>query len=81
MNYCSNILARKLLTKISASRRLLDGRLFLFQAHICGGGGIRTHGTLTGTLLFKSSTLNRSATPPNLARFIISESMVIGQRY
>ena len=29
-----------------------------------GGSGIRTHDTLSGTLLFKSSALNRSATPP-----------------
>ncbi len=30
-----------------------------------GGGGIRTHGTREGTLVFKTSAFNRSATPPN----------------
>ncbi len=29
-----------------------------------GGGEIRTHGSVTATLDFKSSALNRSATPP-----------------
>ncbi len=29
-----------------------------------GGGEIRTHGTLAGTLVFKTSVLNHSTTPP-----------------
>ena len=29
-----------------------------------GGGGIRTHGTLSRTPVFKTGALNRSATPP-----------------
>src|SRR5450432_4163776 len=29
-----------------------------------GGGGIRTHGTVTSTPVFKTGALNRSATPP-----------------
>jgi hypothetical protein len=31
-----------------------------------GGGGIRTHGTLSRTPVFKTGALNRSATPPLL---------------
>ena len=31
-----------------------------------GGGGIRTHGTVSGTPVFKTGALNRSATPPSL---------------
>lgn len=30
----------------------------------CGGGGIRTPGTLTSTSVFKTDAFNRSATPP-----------------
>ena len=33
-----------------------------------GGGGIRTHGTLSRTPVFKTGALNRSATPPHEAR-------------
>ena len=29
-----------------------------------GRGGIRTHGTVSGTLVFKTSTINRSVTLP-----------------
>src|SRR5215212_8647211 len=29
-----------------------------------GGGGIRTHGAVTRTAVFKTATLNHSATPP-----------------
>ena len=29
-----------------------------------GGGGIRTHGGLSPTSVFKTGALNRSATPP-----------------
>ena len=29
-----------------------------------GGGGIRTHGTLADTLVFKTRALNHSTTPP-----------------
>jgi hypothetical protein len=35
---------------------------------ICGGGGIRTHGSLSTTPVFKTGALNRSATPPVLWR-------------
>jgi hypothetical protein len=31
-----------------------------------GRGGIRTHGTLAGTPVFKTGALNHSATLPNL---------------
>ena len=30
----------------------------------CGGGGIRTHGDLSATPVFKTGAFNRSATPP-----------------
>ena len=30
-----------------------------------GGGGIRTHGALADTLVFKTRALNHSTTPPN----------------
>src|SRR5437764_6871370 len=39
-------------------RRTLD------QINGGGGGGIRTHGTVAGTAVFKTAALNRSATPP-----------------
>jgi hypothetical protein len=31
-----------------------------------GGGGIRTHETLSGLTVFKTAAFNRSATPPKL---------------
>lgn len=31
-----------------------------------GGGEIRTHGTLSGTAVFKTATLNHSVTPPDI---------------
>ena len=31
---------------------------------MCGGGEIRTHGTISSTAVFKTAALNRSATPP-----------------
>ncbi len=31
---------------------------------MCGGGEIRTHGTLAGTTVFKTAAFNHSATPP-----------------
>ena len=31
---------------------------------IGGGGGIRTHGTVSGTAVFKTAALNHSTTPP-----------------
>ena len=37
------------------------------QTHVTGGrGGIRTHGTLAGTPVFKTGALNRSATLPTV---------------
>ena len=35
-----------------------------FHAEIGGGGGIRTHGTREGTLVFETSLFNHSSTPP-----------------
>jgi hypothetical protein len=33
-----------------------------------GGGGIRTHETLSGLTVFKTAAFNHSATPPMLTR-------------
>jgi hypothetical protein len=38
-----------------------------------GEGGIRTHGTLTGTAVFKTAALNRSATSPLLKSYTVAE--------
>jgi hypothetical protein len=35
------------------------------EQHTGGRGGIRTHGTLAGTPVFKTGALNHSATLPN----------------
>ena len=41
------------------------------SGHQSGGGGeIRTHGRVAPSLVFKTSALNRSATPPGSAHFI-----------
>jgi hypothetical protein len=45
---------------------LAGQRLELFFNDIGGGGGIRTHGTLASTPVFKTGALNRSATPPGM---------------
>ena len=42
--------------------------------YLDGGGGIRTHGTLADTLVFKTRALNHSTTPPgvnNILNFFI----------
>src|SRR5437588_11022623 len=39
-----------------------------------GGGGIRTHGTLAGTAVFKTAALNHSTTPPTEGRNQKAES-------
>ena len=33
---------------------------------LCGGGGIRTLGTLAGTTVFETAPFDRSGTPPSL---------------
>src|SRR5438094_7529843 len=35
-----------------------------FSTPACGGGGIRTHGELAPTAVFKTAAFDRSATPP-----------------
>ena len=35
-----------------------------------GGGGIRTHGTLARSTVFKTAPINRSGTPPKLCCFV-----------
>ena len=43
------------------------GSMWRGVAELFGGrGGIRTHGTLAGTPVFKTGALNRSATLPSL---------------
>ena len=37
-----------------------------------GGGGIRTHGALADTLVFKTRALNHSTTPPGEKYLILS---------
>ena len=34
-----------------------------------GGGGIRTHGALADTLVFKTRALNHSTTPPGDSKY------------
>ena len=46
----------------------------LYRFYKYGGGGIRTHGTLADTLVFKTRALNHSTTPPgvnNILNFFI----------
>ena len=44
------------------------------QTNVCpfllGGGGIRTHGTLARTTVFKTAPINRSGTPPKLFNWL-----------
>jgi hypothetical protein len=40
-------------------------KISVFSIGCCGRGGIRTHGTLAGTPVFKTGALNHSATLPN----------------
>jgi hypothetical protein len=44
--------------------RLYQTRVDLVRHGIGGGGGIRTHGGLAPTAVFKTAALSRSATPP-----------------
>ena len=44
----------------------------LFRFFRYGGGGIRTHGTLADTLVFKTRALNHSTTPPGKKYSIFS---------
>ena len=52
------------LAAITAQNRLLAAFAVLFCSG--GRGGIRTHGTLAGTPVFKTGALNHSATLPNV---------------
>ena len=47
-----------------AQSRALIGRWMSRESQIGGGGGIRTHGTVSRTAVFKTAALNHSATPP-----------------
>ena len=37
-----------------------------------GGGGIRTHGTLARTTVFKTAPINRSGTPPKILNWLLA---------
>jgi hypothetical protein len=43
----------------------ISGKISLSQ-NFCGEGGIRTHGTLAGTPVFKTGAINHSATSPKI---------------
>ena len=43
-----------------------------------GEGGIRTHGTVAGTLVFKTRALNHSTTPPG-EKFLILNLIIIAK--
>ena len=43
-----------------------------------GGGGIRTHGTLADTLVFKTRALNHSTTPPG-EKYLIFSFLIISK--
>ena len=49
----------------------------LNSAHLMrnGGGGIRTHGALADTLVFKTRALNHSTTPPT-GYSVVSEPLI-----
>ena len=51
-----------------------------------GGGGLRTHGTLADTLVFKTRALNHSTTPPGEINFftiliISKDSLIFGTNH
>ena len=43
-----------------------------------GGGGIRTHGALADTLVFKTRALNHSTTPPG-EKYLIFSFLIISK--
>ena len=45
-------------------KKLLKEKFLLKSVVENGGGGIRTHGALADTLVFKTRALNHSTTPP-----------------
>ncbi len=42
-----------------------------------GGGGIRTHGTLARTTVFKTAPINRSGTPPSRTIILIKKYLIV----
>jgi hypothetical protein len=55
----------------SIVRRIPEKQIYLMISIGFGGrGGIRTHGTLAGTPVFKTGALNHSATLPNHGCFL-----------
>ena len=46
------------------NKKLLKEKFLLKSVIENGGGGIRTHGALADTLVFKARALNHSTTPP-----------------
>jgi hypothetical protein len=57
--------------------------LFILQKkllYVGGRGGIRTHGTLAGTPVFKTGALNHSATLPSAITLASKASMICTAR-
>jgi hypothetical protein len=52
----------------------------LRQPAIGGGGGIRTHGAVSRTTVFKTVALNHSATPPEWPRHAQNRMKMQGKR-
>ena len=48
---------------------------FLEVSLVNGGGGIRTHGALADTLVFKTRALNHSTTPPRVRLLRIADQL------
>ena len=73
-NTNSKIYSISIQTKIGISlKQGLYGYMWDSQGTICyGGGGIRTHGALADTLVFKTRALNHSTTPPGEKYLIFS---------
>lgn len=50
---------------------IIKARTLMFTGFLSGGGGgIRTHGTLARSTVFKTAPINRSGTPPKLCCFV-----------
>ncbi len=68
-----------MVTKWSRPRDLFFNYLILLCFFEIGGGGeIRTHGTRKGSLVFKTSALNHSATPPLEEKMRIHKLVILG---
>src|SRR6185437_14739998 len=62
----------------SAAPQELPWNCELYLSRNGGGGGIRTHETLSGLTVFKTAAFNRSATPPKLSSYKFSAEEPLG---